>query len=249
MTLAMERARRQDSTDLGGEHRIGQRPAWPPALPVRLRFAMPVDARPGHPPDAADPGQAIGLAAARRERPAHRLDLLWAKGRPLSSRAILASSSSRSSSISPSRALSRSLSSTSPVAGRVARLASPAARKASRQPLSVAAVTPSERETVSRSSPRSSRRTASRLRWRDMRPPRPGPAAPVVSVVIVTPPRTGSANGASQPTVGRRTSFGVARSEEHTSELQSRQYLVCRLLLDKKETARMKRYLFSLLTL
>src|SRR5258707_7335268 len=28
-----------------------------------------------------------------------------------------------------------------------------------------------------------------------------------------------------------------ARSEEHTSELQSRQYLVCRLLLDKKTSA------------
>src|SRR3712207_8309042 len=27
---------------------------------------------------------------------------------------------------------------------------------------------------------------------------------------------------------------GGARSEEHTSELQSRQYLVCRLLLEKK---------------
>src|SRR3712207_8085034 len=27
---------------------------------------------------------------------------------------------------------------------------------------------------------------------------------------------------------------GVARSEEHTSELQSRQYLVCRLLFSKK---------------
>src|SRR3712207_8164487 len=27
---------------------------------------------------------------------------------------------------------------------------------------------------------------------------------------------------------------GTARSEEHTSELQSRQYLVCRLLLEKK---------------
>src|SRR3712207_7619509 len=27
---------------------------------------------------------------------------------------------------------------------------------------------------------------------------------------------------------------GVPRSEEHTSELQSRQYLVCRLLLEKK---------------
>src|SRR3712207_7080564 len=30
------------------------------------------------------------------------------------------------------------------------------------------------------------------------------------------------------------TPFG-ARSEEHTSELQSRQYLVCRLLLEKKK--------------
>src|SRR3712207_8517322 len=28
----------------------------------------------------------------------------------------------------------------------------------------------------------------------------------------------------------------IARSEEHTSELQSRQYLVCRLLLEKKKT-------------
>src|SRR3712207_8289083 len=28
---------------------------------------------------------------------------------------------------------------------------------------------------------------------------------------------------------------GRGRSEEHTSELQSRQYLVCRLLLEKKE--------------
>src|SRR3712207_7058638 len=30
-------------------------------------------------------------------------------------------------------------------------------------------------------------------------------------------------------------SAGSARSEEHTSELQSRQYLVCRLLLEKKK--------------
>src|SRR3712207_7316543 len=28
-----------------------------------------------------------------------------------------------------------------------------------------------------------------------------------------------------------------SRSEEHTSELQSRQYLVCRLLLEKKKTS------------
>src|SRR3712207_7384411 len=32
----------------------------------------------------------------------------------------------------------------------------------------------------------------------------------------------------------------VARSEEHTSELQSRQYLVCRLLLEKKKNAHKK---------
>src|SRR3712207_7573108 len=31
----------------------------------------------------------------------------------------------------------------------------------------------------------------------------------------------------------------VARSEEHTSELQSRQYLVCRLLLEKKKKIRL----------
>src|SRR3712207_8496793 len=31
-------------------------------------------------------------------------------------------------------------------------------------------------------------------------------------------------------------SYWMARSEEHTSELQSRQYLVCRLLLEKKKT-------------
>src|SRR3712207_8267334 len=30
---------------------------------------------------------------------------------------------------------------------------------------------------------------------------------------------------------------GLWRSEEHTSELQSRQYLVCRLLLEKKKTS------------
>src|SRR3712207_7174818 len=30
----------------------------------------------------------------------------------------------------------------------------------------------------------------------------------------------------------------LLRSEEHTSELQSRQYLVCRLLLEKKESDR-----------
>src|SRR3712207_9395680 len=34
---------------------------------------------------------------------------------------------------------------------------------------------------------------------------------------------------------GRTGGDGAPRSEEHTSELQSRQYLVCRLLLEKKK--------------
>src|ERR1035437_5401739 len=36
----------------------------------------------------------------------------------------------------------------------------------------------------------------------------------------------------------RLTKPQVRRSEEHTSELQSRQYLVCRLLLEKKKIPR-----------
>src|SRR3712207_8324410 len=41
-------------------------------------------------------------------------------------------------------------------------------------------------------------------------------------------PEASSAGGGSGRGCGRK------RSEEHTSELQSRQYLVCRLLLEKK---------------
>src|SRR3712207_7154928 len=36
------------------------------------------------------------------------------------------------------------------------------------------------------------------------------------------------------PAEGVHEALGERRSEEHTSELQSRQYLVCRLLLEKK---------------
>src|SRR3712207_8937564 len=51
--------------------------------------------------------------------------------------------------------------------------------------------------------------------------------------------RTGLTRRCSEPRTGLRLTFCVfaihARSEEHTSELQSRQYLVCRLLLEKKK--------------
>src|SRR5258707_5322989 len=41
---------------------------------------------------------------------------------------------------------------------------------------------------------------------------------------------------------GRDDPASTTRSEEHTSELQSRQYLVCRLLLEKKKKARYSRW-------
>src|SRR3712207_7552072 len=43
----------------------------------------------------------------------------------------------------------------------------------------------------------------------------------------------GSYTGPSRSPLGTGTVFQLARSEEHTSELQSRQYLVCCLLLAK----------------
>src|SRR3712207_8998896 len=46
------------------------------------------------------------------------------------------------------------------------------------------------------------------------------------SLAILTFPFNGEGNFLARPELGR--------SEEHTSELQSRQYLVCRLLLEKK---------------
>src|SRR3712207_6967370 len=50
----------------------------------------------------------------------------------------------------------------------------------------------------------------------------------------ITPDRmTGSWAGAMGHTQFMPTTY--RRSEEHTSELQSRQYLVCRLLLEKKK--------------
>src|SRR3712207_7463855 len=45
----------------------------------------------------------------------------------------------------------------------------------------------------------------------------------------------GGADAADDRRCGERERRQQTRSEEHTSELQSRQYLVCRLLLEKKK--------------
>src|SRR3712207_7997534 len=62
-----------------------------------------------------------------------------------------------------------------------------------------------------------------------------------VSSRSCTPPRQITGCALRPPlwgTIAPRPRRGCAptRSEEHTSELQSRQYLVCRLLLEKKKT-------------
>src|SRR3712207_8686844 len=46
--------------------------------------------------------------------------------------------------------------------------------------------------------------------------------------------RHGGADMNTLVVVGTSAAYLYSRSEEHTSELQSRQYLVCRLLLEKK---------------
>src|SRR3712207_6868375 len=53
---------------------------------------------------------------------------------------------------------------------------------------------------------------------------------------VVSSPRPSSRCGPRPPAPSRRATPASERSEEHTSELQSRQYLVCRLLLEKKNT-------------
>src|SRR5439155_3982662 len=69
----------------------------------------------------------------------------------------------------------------------------------------------------------------------------------MVSSSSSVPERRSSAH-TRMPTAGTRTRYSHgcqpknARSEEHTSELQSRGHLVCRLLLEKKKKAKTKEY-------
>src|SRR3712207_6861034 len=64
---------------------------------------------------------------------------------------------------------------------------------------------------------------------------RPRGAEPALRRLPDAPARAGGGCGPRAPAGGRRAGHAHGRSEEHTSELQSRQYLVCRLLLEKKK--------------
>src|SRR3712207_7425286 len=76
------------------------------------------------------------------------------------------------------------------------------------------------------------------FRSRADREERPGPAAAVRPAGGVRPRGPQGDQPRRHPYSGVRAGGDVEpdpRSEEHTSELQSRQYLVCRLLLEKKK--------------
>src|SRR3712207_8661810 len=69
----------------------------------------------------------------------------------------------------------------------------------------------------------------------------PAPPAPVrVSRRVIESNRLTSSISRSRPT--KLVREAGRRSEEHTSELQSRQYLVCRLLLEKKKKSAYKHH-------
>src|SRR5439155_8086170 len=62
--------------------------------------------------------------------------------------------------------------------------------------------------------------------------PAPGQRVPILLLLVAT-------LGLAYEAILLFTSFLAPRSEEHTSELQSRGHLVCRLLLEKKKTPSM----------
>src|SRR3712207_7825031 len=65
--------------------------------------------------------------------------------------------------------------------------------------------------------------------------------APVGGAPLVGPRALGRLAGTGRGgRGGRGVVRGWVRSEEHTSELQSRQYLVCRLLLEKKKKEKIR---------
>src|SRR3712207_8881300 len=59
------------------------------------------------------------------------------------------------------------------------------------------------------------------------------PSSSLASVTSISPGKLSFAASTIAPRLSRNCCS--SRSEEHTSELQSRQYLVCRLLLEKKK--------------
>ena len=168
IAFAVEPALGDHYPDLPDQLRVGHRPLWPRAKPwqriSRCRLQIPVHTGPAQPPDPAYPRNAVSLARGDRDDGAHRFDLWRPKGRPASTFVIFSTRSSLSMVISSTLARRRSISSSRASRGRCFRFDTPPSRKASRQPLTSAAVASILRATGSTSSPRKTHRTASCFR-------------------------------------------------------------------------------------
>jgi hypothetical protein len=125
VAFAVERARGEQVADRGHELTVRHRPERTRAARCARRGSMTVDGGAGHPPEPAHHGDAIGVVGGGRDHTAHRLDLRRAKGRCVSRRSILVSSSSFAMVSSPTLALRRPISASRPSAGRLLRAASP----------------------------------------------------------------------------------------------------------------------------
>src|SRR5271157_4585977 len=116
-------------------------------------------------PRARDSRQAITTRRGRRDRLAHRPDLLRAKGLLASMAAILANSNSLSMVISPTLDFSRAISSSRSSRSRSFKADAAPASARSRHSVSLATETFASRATTSNGSPRNKRATTAILRW------------------------------------------------------------------------------------
>src|SRR5437762_7587293 len=66
------------------------------------------------------------------------------------------------------------------------------------------------------------------------------PRAYAARILPASGSRVVASRSAARPNPSVRKSLSMRRSEEHTSELQSPMYLVCRLLLEKKKKKKKK---------
>src|SRR5690606_16715728 len=174
VSLAVERRFGQNVADLPKEAGVGVGRSGAPLLgrgegQFELR-PDPVQRRSSHLELLGHSGHAIASVGGRRDGAAPSLDFRQGKGDSASSARALSLASSSLIVRSPTSALSLSTSSSAAVLSRDFRPAWPAARNSSRHRESVAAVTPSSRESSSRASPRRRRRTASALRLEENRP-------------------------------------------------------------------------------
>src|SRR5450432_3827288 len=137
---------------------------------VRRRlFERAIDAGARDLPHARNSRQTITASKGGRECLAHRLDLLWTKGRLPSSAAILPESSSLSMVISPTLDFSRAISSSRSSRSRSFKAPAAPPRARSRHSVSLATETFICRATRSSGSPRNSRATIAILRRTEKR--------------------------------------------------------------------------------